>query len=205
MLNEGFNNIRPVLIRPLAKEDAPAYRALMLEGYALAADAFTSVAEERASEPLTWWERRIQDPNGLSRAFGAFDDGLLVGTVALEYSAKVKTRHKAAIVGLYVAPANRNRGAGLALIKALIDQSQTRPGVTMLTLTVTDGNLPAIRLYASMGFEPWGIEPRAVFTGTEYKSKVHMCLILDSVGQSSADTTSIAQGASSTPPRISRS
>lgn len=194
-----------MLIRPLCQEDVATYRALMVEGYTLAADAFTSVAEERASEPLTWWERRIQDPNGLSRAFGAFDDGLLVGTVALEYSAKVKTRHKAVIVGLYVAAANRNRGAGLALIKAVIDQTRTRPEVTMLTLTVTDGNHPAIRLYASMGFKPWGIEPRAIFTGREYKSKIHMYLILDAVGQKSAGTASIAQGASSTPPRISRS
>ena len=194
-----------MLIRPLCQEDATAYRALMLEGYTLAADAFTSVAEERASEPLTWWERRIQHPNGLSRAFGAFDDGLLVGTVAVEYSAKVKTRHKAVIVGLYVSAANRNRGAGVALIKAVIDQTRTRPGVTMLALTVTDGNHPAIRLYASMGFKPWGIEPRAVFTGSEYKYKVHMYLIQDPIGQPPAASASIAQGASSTPPRISRS
>ena len=194
-----------MLIRPLCHEDAAAYRALMLEGYTLAADAFTSVAEERASEPLTWWERRIQDPNALSQAFGAFDGGLLVGTVAVEYSAKVKTRHKAAIVGLYVSAANRNRGAGLGLIRAVIDQTRTRPGVTTLTLTVTAGNHPAIRLYTSMGFKPWGIEPRAVFTGTEYKSKVHMDLILDSTGQQSAGAASLAQGASSTPPRISRS
>lgn len=171
-----------MLIRSLRKEDALPYRALMLEGYTLAAEAFTSVAEERANEPLTWWERRIEDPNGLSRAFGAFDHGVLVGTVAIEYSAKAKTRHKAAIVGLYVSAANRNRGTGLGLMKALIDQTRTRAEVTMLTLTVTEGNAPATRLYASMGFQPFGIEPRAIFTGTEYKSKIHMFLILDSVG-----------------------
>ena len=67
-------HIEPMIIRNLCKDDAAAYRALMLEGYTIAADAFTSAAEERATESLAWWERRIQDPNGLSLAFGAFEN-----------------------------------------------------------------------------------------------------------------------------------
>ena len=166
-------------IRSLGKDDAALYRALMLEGYRLAADAFTSVAEERAAEPLAWWEQRIQHPGGLSLAFGAFDNNHLVGTVAVEYSAQAKTRHKALIVGMYVSLAYRHRGVGFALLKELMSQIRTRPGVAMVTLTVTEGNKPATRLYESMGFKSFGTEPMAVFTGTEYKSKSHMYLILE--------------------------
>jgi len=169
-----------MLIRPLKTEDAPAYRALMLEGYTLASDAFTSAPEERATEPLIWWERRIQDPNGLSRAFGAFDGGVLVGTVAIEYSAKVKTRHKAIIVGLYVLAAYRQCGLGLGLTEAAIAHARASTYVTMLRLTVTEGNESATRLYASLGFQPFGVEPKAIFTGTDYKSKIHLYLILSS-------------------------
>ena len=168
-----------MLIRSLCKDDAAPYRALMLEGYTLAADAFTSVAEERATEPLVWWERRIEDPGGMSRAFGAFENNHLVGAVAVEYSAKAKTRHKAVIVGMYVLVAYRQRGVGFALLEELIAQTRARQWVTMVTLTVTEGNEPATKLYESMGFKSFGIEPMAVFTGTEYKSKSHMYLTLD--------------------------
>jgi hypothetical protein len=54
---------------------------------------YQSAPEERSTESLIWWEKRIQDPNGLSRALGSFDDGGLVGPVALECSAKLKTSH----------------------------------------------------------------------------------------------------------------
>ena len=171
-------HIEPMIIRNLCKDDAAAYRALMLEGYTIAADAFTSAAEERATESLAWWERRIQDPNGLSLVFGAFENRHLVGSVAVEYSARAKTRHKAMIVGMYVSVVNRKRGVGLALLKELIDQTRARKGGTMVTLTVTEGNEPATRLYESIGFKQFGVEPMAVFTGTKYISKVHMYLIL---------------------------
>lgn len=71
-------------IAPLAAQDAPLYRELMLEAYVQAADAFTSTAEERAREPLSWWADRIAPASGLGQSFGAFQAGQLVGSVALE-------------------------------------------------------------------------------------------------------------------------
>jgi hypothetical protein len=51
----------------LSATDAHAYKKLMLEAYTLAADAFTSTAEERAAEPIEFWRKRIADPKGLGR------------------------------------------------------------------------------------------------------------------------------------------
>ena len=64
--------------------DVLPYRALMLQAYALAADAFTSTVDERAAQPLAWWEKRIASPDGQSQCFGAFDVGDLVGTGEIE-------------------------------------------------------------------------------------------------------------------------
>ncbi len=50
----------------------------------------------------------------------------------------------------------------------------------MLTLTVTDGNDDAKRLYESAGFQPFGLEPMAIRTDAGYKAKLHMCLLLSS-------------------------
>ncbi len=162
----------------LQPSHAALYRQLMLEGYELAADAFTSSAEERAAEPDEFWVRRIADPSGMTAAFGAFEQQALVGTVALEFSAKPKTRHKALVIGMYVTPSARGKGAARALLKAAIDAAESSGGVLLLTLTVTEGNEPAIRLYRSAGFEVFGVEPMAILTPTGFKAKVHMVLVL---------------------------
>lgn len=162
----------------LSVADAPRYRTLMLEAYTLAADAFTSTADERAAQTLSWWEKRIADPSGLSQSFGAFDRETLVGTVALQYSAKPKTRHSALMIGMYVQSAYRGRGVGARLLEAAIAAARTRPGLQALRLTVTQGNEPAIRLYASVGFVAWGVEPDAILTPSGFKGKVHMSMPL---------------------------
>ena len=165
-------------IRTLAPSDAVEYRALMLDAYEFAVNAFTSTAAERANEPLAWWEGRIGNANGLSKVFGAFSSGALVGTVAIEYSAKPKTLHKAHVIGMYVSQAHRGHGAGKALLRALIEHASARIYVKVLTLTVTDGNAGATHLYESLGFQQFGLEQVAIFTGSEYKAKAHMQLNL---------------------------
>ena len=165
-------------ITRLVASDASQYRELMLEAYTQAADAFTSTADERAREPLSWWEKRIASTDGLSESFGAFDDAALFGTVALEYSAKPKTKHSALVIGMYVRPAHRRSGAAVALVQAAVTAARARPEIQSLRLTVTEGNDPAIRLYKSVGFVAWGTEPGAICTETGFKGKVHMSMIL---------------------------
>ena len=160
----------------LQPSDAPQYRDLMLQAYELAADAFTSSAKDRRAEPESFWVKRIRHPHDLSAAFGAFDDQALVGMVALEFSAKPKTRHKALVIGMYTVPAHRGKGIGRALLQAAIEHARAKDGIHLLTLTVTEGNDPAISLYRSLGFQIFGVEPMAIHTSSGYKSKVYMWL-----------------------------
>lgn len=150
----------------------------MLQAYELAADAFTSTAAERAAEPDAFWVRRMAAPSGLSEALGAFDGEELIGTVALEYASKPKTRHKALLIGMYAAPAARGKGVGRALLDAAIAQARAREGLLVLTLTVTEGNAPAVNLYQAAGFQVFGVEPMAILTPSGFRNKVHMWLPL---------------------------
>jgi len=157
---------------------AAVYRDLMLEAYEFAADAFTSTVQERANEPESWWIKRIGSPSGLSQSLGAFRQSELLGTVALEYSAKPKVRHSALVIGMYVRPAARSMGIGAALLRSAIELAQSRPEVRALRLTLTEGNTAALRLYESQGFVAWGTEPQAIRTPSGFKGKVHMQLQL---------------------------
>jgi Acetyltransferases len=166
---------------PLAASHLRQYRALMLRGYAEAPDAFTSTPEERAAQPEAWWLNRIAGAGGDSVAFGCFDGRTLLGTVTVEFSSKPKTRHKAHLIGMFVAPEARGRGAARMLVEAALDECRAREEVTSVTLTVTDGNEPAIALYSSVGFRSFGVEPMALKTADGYLSKMHMQLALREV------------------------
>lgn len=162
-------------IRRLLPPDAPAYRALMLEGYARHPDAFTSSAAERAALPLSWWQERL-DPSPLAAqvVLGAFDGSALAAAAGLQFERREKARHKAELFGMYVGPAARGAGTGRRLVAALLDEAAAREGVRIVQLTVTEGNAAAQALYERCGFRPFGTEPFAVAFGAAYLSKVHM-------------------------------
>jgi ribosomal protein S18 acetylase RimI-like enzyme len=169
-------------VAPLVASDVPRYRDLMLHAYTAAPDAFTSTAEERATEPDSFWLKRIADPSGQSLAFGAFNDGQLIGTVTIEFTAKPKTRHKAKLIGMFVHESSRGLGAGAMLVQAALTAAKARAEVRVVTLTVTEGNSPAVSLYERCGFRQFGVEPMAIATAEGYNSKVHMWLPLGELG-----------------------
>jgi ribosomal protein S18 acetylase RimI-like enzyme len=165
-------------IAPLTPEHAMAYKALMLHAYEQAADSFTSTPQERALQPDSWWLNRVADPAGLSVVWGAFSGQTLVGTVSLEFSARAKTRHKALVVAMFVHENCRGQGLARQLMQALVQHGMARQGLRLLQLEVTLGNAAAERLYQSLGFQAYGVEPMAVLTANGFKSKVHMWLDL---------------------------
>ena len=163
-------------VRALAPPDLDEYRALMLRAFEADDDAFTSTRQEREQQTSAWWRARMAHPQDLGRAFGAFQGGQMVGTVAVEYADRFKTRHKGHVVGMVVDDAHRGQGYGRALLDAVVADARARAHISMLTLTCTQGNGHALRLYTSAGFEVFGVGPRAIFNGHDYKAKVRMHL-----------------------------
>jgi len=156
----------------LTPRHAEAYRALMLEAYALEPDAFTSTPEERAALPLSWWEKRLGAQDD-SVGFGAFDGEALVGSIVIERGERTKTRHKGHIVGMYVKASHRGRGLGASLFEAAMDTAK-KWNLRLVTLTVSEGNRAAQGLYERCGFRAFGVEPQAIAVGSSYIGKVHM-------------------------------
>lgn len=163
-------------IRRLTPVDAAAYRALMLEAYARHPDAFTSTVAEREALPLAWWTSRLDaSPQAPQVVLGAFDAmGLLAGAAGLLFEPREKSRHKANLFGMYVAPAARQSGFGRQLVLGLLAQAAAREGVKLVQLTVTEGNHAAQALYERCGFAAFGVEPFAIAQGGTFLSKVHM-------------------------------
>lgn len=162
-------------LRRLNPADAPTYRALMLEAYAGEPQAFTSSHAERAALPLAWWVARLSTqapPREL--VLGAFVDGVLAGAAGLAFETRERTRHKATLFGLYVQPARRGAGLGVALVHEVMAWAQRSPGLEIVQLSVTAGNATGLRLYTRCGFVPYGTEPQAVKLGEAYLAKLHL-------------------------------
>jgi len=111
------------------------------------------------------------------KLWGAFEDGRLCGYVGLDRETRQKCRHKATLVGMYVARECSGRGGGGALVETLLREAQA-DGIELVVLTVTDGEGPARRLYERCGFRSFGIEPRAIQVGGHYYAKNHMYIEL---------------------------
>jgi RimJ/RimL family protein N-acetyltransferase len=166
-------------VQRLTAADAQAYRTLMLPAYAGHPEAFTSTAEERAALPLAWWQHRLSDDT----VIGARDaQGALVGAVALTTERRARTRHKAALVGMYVQPSQRGRGLGRRLVQAVLAEAARQPALRLVQLTVTDGNHAALALYQGCGFQVFGREPMAVADGDGYLTKLHLWCPLPAAG-----------------------
>ena len=129
-------------IRRLTPADAAAHRALMLEAYERHPDAFTSSTSERARFPASWWAERLPPGEDASSVvLGAFAEGeRLVGAAGLAMEDRIKSRHKATLFGMYVAPEARAQGTGRKLVDAVLDTARSRPGLRVVQLTVTQSN-----------------------------------------------------------------
>ena len=168
-------------VRRLVPDDAPAYRALMLDALRNHPDAFTSSAEERAAQPTDWWAWRLAPGDAVAqRVFGAFDGDALLGAAGWSRGDRAKVGHRAELFGMAVVAAARGRGAGRALVEAVTADARAA-GVLTMTLTVTDGNGAAERLYARCGFERIGLEPMAVRVGDTFVAKATLWRRLDGI------------------------
>lgn len=169
-------------IRRLSRNDAPEYRALRLRAFREHPEAFTSAYEEEVLKPLAYTEQRLASGSS-AWYWGAFaadpqtGADVLVGCVGLDREQRLKNRHKAVVIGMYVAPEQARRGLGRALLAALLADARASD-LEQVVLSVTHGNASAEKLYQDAGFISYGIEPKAIKVGTRYFGKNLMFLSL---------------------------
>jgi RimJ/RimL family protein N-acetyltransferase len=181
---------RHVVVRPLVTTDAGAYRALRLRGLGEHPEAFTSDAEEEATRPLAWTERRIgpKDDAPHDVVLGAFaHDGALVGVVGMDVDPRRKVRHIGHVFGMYVASQWRGHGVGARLLDALVERVRATAALEQLTLSVTAGNAAAQNLYERAGFVAWGTAPAAIKVGGVAFDKVHMAMRIEPLSCSATE------------------
>lgn len=163
------------VVRPLGPDDAQSYRDLRLTCLREVPEAFGAEFEEEAGRDLSEWQTRLGSD---TRAyFGGFVQNELVGIANFAPETYRKAAHKGLLLGVYVAPQHRGSGVSKSLINAVIAHARLR--VQQVHLAVGTHNVPALKLYQSMGFEIYGTEPRGLRVGDRFIDEHLMVLFVD--------------------------
>jgi ribosomal protein S18 acetylase RimI-like enzyme len=142
-------------VRKLARHEWRIFRDLRLRALADAPDAFArTLAEEELLTDEDWLTRLD------SRADSPFDLPLVVFANSKPAGCvwgriEPAEPEVAYLYSMWVAPEFRCLGAGRMLADAIIAWAR-EANARRLVLDVTDGDTPAMRLYARLGFRPTG-------------------------------------------------
>jgi ribosomal protein S18 acetylase RimI-like enzyme len=166
----GLSMSADATIRRLRPDDADSFRAIRLEALKANPDAFGSTFEFEDKLDLAWFAGRLEN----SHVMGAFRGRELVGTAGFAVQQGQKNAHKGRLWGMYVRSSSRSLGVGHLLVRAVLDVA--RENVELIQLSVVRENRPARRLYESVGFLEFGMEPKASKLGDKYYDEVHMAL-----------------------------
>lgn len=169
-------------IRKLTPDDHKAFRRLRLEALRDSPAAFGSDYEREAAFSPEKFCRGLQ-PDGENReafVLGAWteDNGDLIGMAGFYSPRREKTKHKAWIWGMYVAPGNRGQGAGKELLTATLDRAKDLDNLEQIHLSVVATNEGARNLYEAFGFIEYGREPSSLKVNGVNYDECFLCLKL---------------------------
>lgn len=168
-----------VVVRRLGPDDAPEYVRLRTE--MLACEPFSffgTLGEDRGCDEAHMRGQLTQAEYAVLGAERPGFPAALIGAAGIYRDQRAKARHRACVWGVYCTPWARGLGAGRMLMVSCIQLARSWPGVAVVCLSASERNIPARRLYESLGFVPWGLEPESMRINGEPDAEVHMQLRL---------------------------
>jgi GNAT superfamily N-acetyltransferase len=165
-----------VEVRLFTERDAQALWDLRMLALETDPWSFVDSPEELRAISVEEFAARLRADHAENFILGAFERDSAVGMVGCYQEVPLKRRHKAWIWGVFVNPSARGRGIARPLMEAAIQRAKSIPGLEMLLLTVGVGQPVPRRLYESLGFRSFGIEPRGLKIGNESHDEENMVL-----------------------------
>ena len=166
-------------IRELTTEDGAALYALLLRALHEHPEAFGADYETQRTISIEAFVSNVLAlMSGDWFILGAFDSDALVGMVEVRRNVRAKFRHIVTFGTMYVTPEVRGQGTGRALMEWALARVRRMDGVEKINLCVTTTSTAAQNLYLSLGFVPYGVEPRGLQTGGRNFDLEFMSLIL---------------------------
>ena len=166
-----------VEIRALKTEEWSIYKDSRLRALRLAPTAYASDYETQKDFPDEFFQQRVTFlPHNF--IYGAWLEEQLIGTAGGFVEQDRKRRHIAHVVGVWVEPEHRQQGIARKLTEAALTQLKQHPDVTSVQIAATATNETAVKLYESMGFVRYGVEPDALQHDDQHYDEVLMAMAI---------------------------
>ncbi|QNB15955.1 GNAT family N-acetyltransferase [Paraburkholderia tropica] len=162
-----------ITVRTLDAHDAEQFKALRLLAVDNSPTAIWPTRQEEMARSIAEIVGRIRSTR-TQAVFGAFEVDVLVGFTGIRREPLSQVSHKATIWGVFVNPSYRGRGIAQTLLAAATAHATDEWNTIQLMLCVNAENLSAKRLYASQGFQVFGVEPRAMKVEDRFYDEEHM-------------------------------
>jgi len=143
-----------MVYRRLGRGDCEAYREVRKRALKENPTAFGSDYDSVKDLPRLGFEDYLENYHEGTFAFGAFDNGKLVGLCSFLRNRGPKERHRGFIIQMYIVPEMAGQGIGLGVLEAVIVEAEKIKGLIQLELDVNVANKAAIRIYEKAGFKP---------------------------------------------------
>lgn len=138
------------------------------------------------NNPSSFWadvtDEEDKDANDLFPKIGitlwVYSDTLLIGMAGLYPDTGERYKHQVFINKVYISPSHRWKGLAKMLLQKLMDIWTKKYQPKCIKLTVSADNTHAIKLYESLGFETYGIEPMWICVDWTFYNDQLMCKIL---------------------------
>jgi len=151
-------------IRLLTPDDAGEWLRLRIEALEQEPQAFSASLDEYRSLSVDEVKRRLWSSED-AFVVGAFERSQLLGIAGFLREKGPKTRHKGRIWGVYVTPQARGKKLGRNLMEQALKRGLAIEGIEQILISVATTQQSAVNLYRSLGFTPFGREPRALKIG----------------------------------------
>ncbi len=165
-------------IRLLTEHDAEPWWRLRLLALNDEPHSFAESAAEHEARSMEQTRQYFRALNSENFIVGLFERGELAGMAGFYREKHTKFRHKGTIWGVYVRPESRGKGAARAILAEVIRHARELAGLEQILLVVAATQDKPRRLYESLGFRKYGVEPRSLKVGDEYIDDELMVLYL---------------------------
>jgi RimJ/RimL family protein N-acetyltransferase len=167
-----------ITLRNVTKADADEFWKLRLEGLLLHHEAFSASYEDSVLVPAEGIKERISESED-QFIVGAFhqDDGL-IGMAGFRREKTLKLKHKGSIWGVYVTESYRKQGIAKQIIQTIIQRAEQLEGLKLILLTTGVTNVASKKLYHSLGFKTFGVEPQSMNVNGAFLDEEFMVLEL---------------------------
>jgi ribosomal protein S18 acetylase RimI-like enzyme len=155
-------------IRLLTEHDAEPWLHLRLLALKDEPHSFAESADELETRSMEQTRQSFRALNAENFVIGFFENGELAGMAGFYREKHTKFHHKGTIWGVYVRPESRGKGAAKAMLNEIIRRAKEINGLEQILLVVAATQDKARRLYESLGFRKYGVEPRSLKVGGQY-------------------------------------